>query len=116
MQLNFLLPGGMIAQLKEDKLEADRKLIKIPPHSVKRKLGGTMDENILDEQQITIKEIIFNSTNSKAFISEIPKIATIIIKEINTKRKEGYLIPHESTTKDNLEENHVANPVEIIGS
>ena len=94
MQPNFLLPGvGMIAQLKEDKLEADIKLISIPPPTVSRKLGETMDGNISDKQHVAIKEPKSNSTHTKELNSEIPKMVTPIIKEINAKGTRGRCDP-----------------------
>ena len=72
MQPNFLLPGvGKIAQVKEDKLEADIKLISIPPPTVSRKLEETMDGNISDKQHIEIKEPKSNSTQTKELDSDI---------------------------------------------
>jgi hypothetical protein len=98
----------MIAQLKEDKLEGDGNLIKIPSPTVSWKLVGTMEENvnvnISDENTMEIDELKSNLTPSKVFNSDTPKIATAIIKEINTKGKEGIAIPHESTTEDTLEQ------------
>ena len=77
----------MIAQLKEDKLEADRKLIRIPLSTVRRKLGGNNEDiNILDEHLIT--GLKSNSTTSKDFNSETPTIGTTIIKEINKGQRE----------------------------
>ena len=98
----------MFAQLKEDKQESDRKLIKIPPPTVSRKLEGTMEinvnVNISEENHMPIKELKSNSTLSKEYNSNIPKIETSIVKESNTKGKEGYAIPPESTTVDTLEQ------------
>ena len=94
-----------MAQLKEDKPEADRKLIKIPSPTVSRKLGGKIkNENILDKQQMAIKELKSKPTHSKELYSEITKIGTPITEEINTKGKEGDAIPHESTTEVTLEQ------------
>ena len=84
----------MMAQLKEDKLEVDRKLIKIPPPTVIKKMEGTIenvDGNISNKQYLAMKELKSNSTQSKEFNLEITKQ--------NTKGKEEEKIPNESTTK-----------------
>ena len=60
--------------------------------------------NISEENHMPIKELKSNSTLSKEYNSNIPKIETSIVKESNTKGKEGYAIPPESTTVDILEQ------------
>ena len=62
-----------------------------------------VDVNISDENRLAIKELKSNSNLSKEFNSDIPKITTTILKEINTKGKEGDAIPLKSTTEDTLE-------------